>query len=214
MFRNLSKFAVRAAGMVKPMRPLFAKLGKAALVTSSAAAAYSVNAMRVNSVECTPAVPLVGLHGTKFERTFIALKPDAVQRGLIGDIIKRFEQKGFQLVGLKLVHPTKEMAEGHYADLKGKPFFDGLTDFFSSGPIVCMVWQGQGVVATGRQMMGQTNPATSMPGSIRGDFCVHMGRNIIHGSDSKDAASHEIQYWFKEGELTCWTPSNSIWIYE
>lgn len=118
------------------------------------------------------AIPFTGLPGTPHERSFVALKPDAVQRGLIGDIIKRFEQKGYKLVAMKLLKPTSAQAAEHYADLSKKPFFPGLVAFFSSGPIVAMVWEGQGVVKGTRQLLGTTNPVDSMPGSIRGDFCV------------------------------------------
>merc|ERR1711991_165039 len=148
------------------------------------------------------------------ERTFICLKPDAVQRGLIGEIIGRFEKKGFQLVGMKFIQVSKEFAAEHYADLSSKGFFDGLCDFFSSGPVCAMVWQGLGVVATGRKMLGTTNPADSAPGTIRGDFAVDMGRNICHGSDSVESANNEIEHWFKPEELVDWQPTMNEWVYE
>merc|ERR1711907_910465 len=110
---------------------------------------------------------------------------------------KRFEAKGFTLIGLKMVKPTKEFAEKHYADLSSKPFFGGLTDFLSSGPVVAMIWKGKGVVKTGRKMLGETNPADSAPGSIRGDFSIDIGRNIIHGSDAVESAEEEIVGDFK-----------------
>jgi nucleoside-diphosphate kinase len=106
------------------------------------------------------------------ERTYIMVKPDGVQRGLVGEIIKRFEQRGFQLIALKLVQPTQEILEEHYKDLKGKGFFAGLISYMKSGPVVGMVWQGKGVVKTGRVMLGTTNPLDSAPGTIRGDFCI------------------------------------------
>ncbi|CAK8684553.1 unnamed protein product [Clavelina lepadiformis] len=118
------------------------------------------------------------------ERTFIAVKPDGVQRGLIGKIICRFEEKGFKLVAMKMLTASQELLEQHYADLSTKPFFKGLVKFMASGPVVAMVWEGKGVVATGRVMLGETNPAQSRPGTIRGDFCIDIGRNICHGSDS------------------------------
>jgi len=158
--------------------------------------------------------PIVGVAGTKQERSFIAVKPDGVNRGLVGEIIRRFEQKGFKLVGLKLTVPTKEKAEGHYEEHRGKPFFAGLASFFASGPIVAMVWEGEDVIATGRRMMGATKPKDSAPGTIRGDFAVNMGRNIIHGSDSPASAAHEIAYWFSESEIADWNPTISSWLYE
>jgi nucleoside-diphosphate kinase len=112
-----------------------------------------------------------------------------VQRGLVGDIIKRFEQKGFKLVALKLTNPTDALLRKHYADLAARPFFPKLIGYMASGPVVCMVWEGRGAVKTGRQMLGATNPADSMPGTIRGDFCIEVGRNICHGSDRCGAAS-------------------------
>merc|ERR1712029_1314519 len=117
------------------------------------------------------------------ERTFIMLKPDAVQRGLVGDIIKRFEQKGFKLVAMKMMHASEDLLKQHYADLSSKGFFTGLIKYMNSGPVVPMVWEGLNVVKTGRVMLGETNPAASAPGTIRGDFCVQVGRNICHGSD-------------------------------
>jgi nucleoside-diphosphate kinase len=148
------------------------------------------------------------------ERTFIMIKPDGVQRGLVGKIIARFEEKGFQLVGLKHLQPSKELLEKHYADLSARPFFPGLVKYMSSGPVVAMVWQGLNAVKTGRKMLGETNPADSLPGTIRGDFCIQIGRNICHGSDAVESAKKEIALWFKDGELTSWTPAQNTWVYE
>lgn len=122
------------------------------------------------------------------ERTFIMVKPDGVQRGLVGTIIGRFEQKGFQLVGIKQLTASQDLLKKHYGDLSSKPFFNGLVSYMSTGPVVAMVWQGLNVVKTGRVMLGETNPADSKPGTIRGDFCVQIGRNIVHGSDSVESA--------------------------
>ncbi|MEB3298320.1 MAG: nucleoside-diphosphate kinase [Candidatus Sericytochromatia bacterium] len=138
------------------------------------------------------------------ERTFIAVKPDGVQRGLVGQIIARFEQKGYQLVGLKLLHVTREMAEQHYGEHRERPFFKGLVDFITSGPVVAMAWQGPGVVATARLMMGKTNPRDAEPGTIRGDFAVDIGRNVVHGSDSPESAVRELGIFFAPGELLDW----------
>ena len=149
------------------------------------------------------------------ERTFIAIKPDGVQRGLIGEIIGRFEAKGFTLVGMKLMKASRDLAEQHYGEHKGKPFFDGLVDFITSGPLVAMVWEGDGVVASSRKLIGATNPLTSEPGTIRGDFGISIGRNIIHGSDAVETANREIALWFPEAEsLTSWESSMTSWIYE
>lgn len=159
------------------------------------------------------ALPVYGKPGTNQERTFIAVKPDGVQRGLVGDIIARFEKRGYKLVGLKMVWPTKQMAEEHYADLSKKPFFPGLTSFFSSGPIVCMCWEGKDVIKQGRQMLGETQPLASKPGSIRGDYSIDLGRNICHGSDSAEGAEHELKMWFPEG-VNDWSKNVDVWVYE
>lgn len=159
-------------------------------------------------------VPIAGLPGTNFERTFIAIKPDGVQRAKVGDIMARFENKGFKLVALKMLTPTKEKAAGHYADLSKKPFFQGLVDYFSSGPVVAMVWEGLNAVAGGRTLLGATNPKDSLPGTIRGDLCIDIGRNICHGSDSADSAKHEIEFWFEPGEVQSVTSHSHSWVYE
>merc|ERR1711910_28075 len=148
------------------------------------------------------------------ERTFIMLKPDAVQRGLVGEIIKRFEQKGFKLVAMKMMHASEELLKEHYADLKGKGFFPGLIKYMNSGPVVPMVWEGLNVVKTGRVMLGETNPAASAPGTIRGDFSIQVGRNMCHGSDAVESAKKEIALWFKDEELVKWDPVTMGWVYE
>ncbi|XP_040386723.1 nucleoside diphosphate kinase isoform X1 [Cygnus olor] len=148
------------------------------------------------------------------ERTFIAIKPDGVQRGLVGEIIKRFEQKGFRLVAMKFVHASEDLLKQHYIDLKDRPFYPGLVKYMNSGPIVAMVWEGLNVVKTGRVMLGETNPADSKPGTIRGDFCIQVGRNIIHGSDSVESAQKEINLWFKPAELVDFKSCAHDWIYE
>jgi nucleoside-diphosphate kinase len=148
------------------------------------------------------------------ERTFIAIKPDGVQRGLMGDIIQRFEAKGFTLVGMKLIQVSRELAEKHYGEHQGKPFFAGLVDFITSGPVLAMVWEGKGVVASARKMIGVTNPLNAEPGTIRGDYGIDIGRNIIHGSDAVETAQREISLWFSDAELAPWTPTVSSWIYE
>lgn len=148
------------------------------------------------------------------ERTFIAIKPDGVQRGLVGKIIARFEAKGFKLVALKQMTASKEHLENHYADLSSKPFFPGLVKYMGSGPVVAMVWEGEGAVATGRKMLGETKPQDSAPGTIRGDFCIQVGRNICHGSDAVESANKEIALWFKPEELNDWTTCGHDWVYE
>uniref|UniRef100_H2ZBH3 Nucleoside diphosphate kinase n=1 Tax=Ciona savignyi TaxID=51511 RepID=H2ZBH3_CIOSA len=151
---------------------------------------------------------------TSMERTFIAVKPDGVQRGLVGKIVARFEAKGFKLVAMKMISASKQHLEEHYADLSSKGFFAGLVKYMGSGPVVAMVWEGEGVVKTGRVMLGATNPADSQPGTIRGDFCIQVGRNICHGSDSVESAKKEINLWFKESEISSYKSCSESWLYE
>ncbi|MDA3130195.1 nucleoside-diphosphate kinase [Aliibacillus thermotolerans] len=146
------------------------------------------------------------------ERTFIMVKPDGVQRNLIGEIVQRFEQKGYKLVGGKLMSISKELAEEHYGEHKDKPFFGELVSFITSGPVFAMVWEGEGVILTARQMMGATNPQEAAPGTIRGDYGVQVGMNVIHGSDSEESAKREIGLFFKEDELIDYNKTISEWI--
>ncbi|PON24122.1 nucleoside diphosphate kinase [Trichoderma gamsii] len=148
------------------------------------------------------------------EQTFIAIKPDGVQRGLIGPIVSRFEQRGFKLVAIKLVTPGKAHLEAHYADLADKGFFAGLIEYMNSGPICAMIWEGRDAVKTGRTILGATNPLASAPGTIRGDYAIDVGRNVCHGSDTVENAQKEIALWFKEGEAVSYKASQFDWIYE
>ena len=145
------------------------------------------------------------------ERTFIAIKPDGVQRGLVGEILLRFERKGFKLVGLKQLIPSRELAEEHYGVHRERPFFSGLVDFITSGPIVAMVWEGEGVILGARKLIGATKPLEAEPGTIRGDLAVDIGRNVIHGSDGIETANFEIGLWFKPSELNDWNPADHCW---
>ncbi|MFP5181749.1 nucleoside-diphosphate kinase [Bacillus altitudinis] len=147
------------------------------------------------------------------DKTFLMVKPDGVERQLIGEIVSRFEKKGLQLVGAKLMSIPKEVAEKHYGEHKEKPFFGELVDFITSGPVFAMVWQGEQVVDVTRQMIGKTNPKEALPGTIRGDYGLTVGKNIIHGSDSPESAEREINLFFKQEELTNWDQTISSWIY-
>ena len=149
----------------------------------------------------------------RLEKTYIMIKPDGVQRGLIGEIIKRFEKKGFKLLALKFFTPSKKLLEEHYAEHKGKPFYEPLIKYMSMGPVVCMIWQGLNIVSTSRKMMGATKPENAEPNTIRGDFCVESGRNVIHGSDSVKSAEREIKLWFKPEEIQQYN-RNEKWLYE
>ncbi|KAI2609098.1 nucleoside diphosphate kinase [Hypoxylon fragiforme] len=148
------------------------------------------------------------------EQTFIAIKPDGVQRGLVGSIISRFETRGYKLAAIKLVTPGKAHLEQHYSDLSDKPFFAGLVEYMNSGPICAMVWEGRDAVKTGRTLLGATNPLASAPGTIRGDYALDVGRNVCHGSDSVENAKKEIALWFKDGEVVNWESAQAKWIYE
>jgi nucleoside-diphosphate kinase len=163
----------------------------------------------------TPSQPLrAQAPSMEMERTYIMIKPDGVQRGLIGEIIKRFEQRGYKLNALKLYQASEELLKQHYKDLVEKPFFPDLLGYMLSGPVTCMVWEGENAVKMGRQMLGETNPQASLPGTIRGDFSIVVGRNICHGSDSPENAEKEIALWFKEDELVSWKDHSNDWVYE
>jgi nucleoside-diphosphate kinase len=148
------------------------------------------------------------------ERTFFMLKPDAVQRGLAGDIIARLERKGYKPVAMKLMTIPKELAERHYGEHKGKGFFNGLITYITSGPVLVMVWEGENIVADLRAMMGKTNPKDALPGTIRGDYAQQTGRNIVHGSDSVESAKREIDLFFNDYELQSWKLTSEPWLFE
>lgn len=147
------------------------------------------------------------------ERTFVMVKPDGVQKNLIGEVVKRFEQKGFKLVGAKLMQISQQLAEEHYGEHKERPFFGELVEFITSGPVFAMVWEGENVIATARKMMGATNPADADVGTIRGDFGLTVGKNIIHGSDSSESAEREINLFFNENELLDYSKLIDQWTY-
>ncbi len=147
------------------------------------------------------------------QKTFVMLKPDAVQRNLIGEIIRRFEKKGLKLVALKMLQISKELAEKHYAEHQGKPFFEGLVAFITSGPVVAMIWEGKGAVGVVRKMLGNTNPQEASCGTLRGDHALFTGNNVVHGSDSLESAARETSLFFSAGEIMDYTKSTDYWIY-
>jgi nucleoside-diphosphate kinase len=148
------------------------------------------------------------------ERTLVIVKPDAVQRGLIGPILTRLERRGLRFAALKLVHITPELAARHYAVHKGKPFYEPLIGFITSGPVVVAVVEGNDAIDIVRKTMGATNPAQAEPGSIRGDFGLEIGRNLVHGSDGPDTAAYEIPLFFKEDEILRYERAVDGWIHE
>jgi len=148
------------------------------------------------------------------QRTLVLLKPDAVQRNLMGDIICKFEERGFKMAAMKFISASEELLKNHYADLCKKPFFPELIRYMRSGPIVAMVWTGLNIVPMVRAMVGATKPSDAAPGSIRGDLCVDVGRNLIHASDSNESAAKEVEMWFPEQEIVIWRPTTLEWTYE
>ncbi len=148
------------------------------------------------------------------ERTLILVKPDGVQRSLIGEIITRFERRGLRLVAMKLMQMSEALAARHYAEHEGKGFYPSLIEYITSGPVVAMVWEGPSVIAVARTMMGATRPNEAAPGTIRGDYAQETGRNIVHGSDGEESAAREIGLFFSAEELLDWPRSVDPWIYE
>ncbi|RME58723.1 MAG: nucleoside-diphosphate kinase [Caldilineae bacterium] len=147
------------------------------------------------------------------ERTFVIVKPDAVQRGLIGEIISRFERRGLKIVGMKFMQVSEELARKHYAVHEGKPFFDGLIQYITSAPVVAMVLEGTNAIAAARKTMGATKPTDAEPGTIRADFGLEIGRNLVHGSDGPETAAFEIGLWFGD-DLVEWSRATDPWVFE
>lgn len=148
------------------------------------------------------------------ERTFVMIKPDGVQRSIIGQIIGRFESKGLKIIGMKMIHVSRDLAATHYAEHEGKKFYESLMKFITSGPVVTMVIQGDKAVSIVRTMVGVTNPKEASPGTIRGDYGIETGRNIIHASDSPESAVREISIFYDQDELMVYSKINEIWVYE
>lgn len=148
------------------------------------------------------------------EIEFLMIKPDGVQRGLVGEIVARFEKAGLKLVAMKLIHVSKEQAEEHYSEHKGKGFYNPLLEYITSGPVVCMVIEGANVVKLSRKIVGATNPVDAAPGTIRGDFALEIGRNVIHAGDSVESAKREIGIYFKKEEIQNYSRIDEPWLYE
>jgi nucleoside-diphosphate kinase len=146
------------------------------------------------------------------QQTLILLKPDAVQRRLIGAITQRFESKGLRLAAMKFIRADRALAEKHYAVHKGKPFYESLLQFLTSGPTVAMVWEGREAVAVCRNLMGATDGAKAVPGTIRGDYALSVQNNLIHGSDSPENVALELELWFGRGELVSFTATDATWV--
>ena len=148
------------------------------------------------------------------ERTFVMVKPDGVQRGLIGEVISRLERKGLKIVAMKMLRIPKEMAETHYAEHREKPFFGALVSYITSGPVVAMVVEGKSAISVVRNLVGKTNPVEAAPGTIRGDLAMDIGRNVVHASDSPESAEREISIFFTEDEIVEYSKVDEDWVYE
>ena len=148
------------------------------------------------------------------EKTFVLIKPDGVQRGLVGEVITRLERRGLKMIAAKFLSVSLELAETHYGIHKGKPFYDGLIKYITSAPVLAMVWEGPNAVTAVRQTMGATRPTEAAPGSVRHDFGLEVGRNITHASDSVENGLKEIALWFAPGELVGWGRSIDEWVFE
>ena len=148
------------------------------------------------------------------ERSLVLVKPDGVQRGLVGEVIARLERRGLRLVAAKFLAVSQELAETHYAIHKGKPFYDGLISYITSAPVMAMVWEGPNAVAAIRQTMGATRPTEAAPGSLRHDFALEVGRNLTHASDTVENGEKEVALWFKPEELVNWSRAVDSWVFE
>jgi len=148
------------------------------------------------------------------EKTLVLIKPDGVQRGLIGEIIMRLERRGLRLIAAKFMRVSAALAEEHYSVHKGKPFYEKLNRYICSAPLMAMAWEGPKAVAAVRQSMGVTNPTEAAPGTIRHDFALEMGRNLTHASDSVENGEKEVALWFSPQEMVTWTRANDLWIFE
>lgn len=195
-------FSTRAAGTARAM-PRFSLAATAA----ASLAVAGVSLWSMPSVQLEGPRTIAGEYKTASERSFVMIKPDGVSRQIVGKIIDRFESRGYKLVAIKSVVPSQELARQHYKDLSHKPFYPALVSYITSGtPVVAMVWEGKDVIRQGRRMVGATNPLEADPGSVRGQYAVSVGRNIIHASDGHDSATDEIGLWFNEGELAEYEP--------
>ena len=148
------------------------------------------------------------------ERSFVMVKPDGVQRGLVGEVISRLERRGLRLVAARFVLPSRQLAEKHYAVHLGKPFYPGLIEYITSAPVMAMVWEGPKAIAAVRQTMGSTRPTEAAPGSLRHDFALEVGRNLTHASDSVENGKQEVALWFQPAELVSWSRETDRWIFE
>ena len=152
--------------------------------------------------------------GGSLERSLVLVKPDGVQRGLVGEVISRLERRGLRLIGAKFMQTSQELAEQHYAEHDGKPFYPGLLEYITSAPVMAMAWEGPNAAAAIRQTMGATRPTEAAPGTLRHDFALEVGRNLTHASDSPESGQREVGLWFSDDELVSWSRDVDQWIFE
>lgn len=210
-FANVHCVASRRTSPAQKKRPLLSSMSRCNIISDHKKNSFVHRA--VSSSRLTARRTALSA-GTRAEISYVMIKPDGVQRGLVGEIISRFENKGFKLIGLKMMQCTKEIAEEHYKDLKSKPFFPALVDYILSGPVVCMVWEGDGVIKSARKLIGATNPLEAEPGTIRGDLAVQTGRNVVHGSDSPENGERETALWFNGQGIVAWDSALKDWLIE
>lgn len=219
MFANSVRAGLRAASRssVRALStaPVKTQVPRLAAYAAGATAitVYALYNSAQHPVLLEGAKTIAGEKGTSSERSFIMIKPDGVSRQLVGKIVSRFEERGYKLVAIKSLTPSPALAKEHYSDLSARPFFGGLVKYITSGtPVVAMVWEGKDVIRQGRRIVGATNPLESDPGSVRGQYAVSVGRNLIHASDSFESATKEVGLWFSESELSDYEPANWGWV--
>ncbi|WWD21451.1 hypothetical protein CI109_105936 [Kwoniella shandongensis] len=210
--RTASRSSARAFSTVPARAAQRSNLG-AGLAVGSAVAAYAIYESTRSPVLLEGAKTIAGEKGTATERSFVMIKPDGVSRQLVGKIVSRFEERGYKLVAIKSLTPSPALAKEHYSDLSARPFYGSLVKYITSGtPVVAMVWEGKDVIRQGRRIVGATNPQDADPGSVRGQYAVSVGRNLIHASDAFDSATKEIGLWFAEEELSDYEPIAWPWV--
>ncbi|KAL1407386.1 nucleoside diphosphate kinase Ndk1 [Vanrija albida] len=207
--RAASRQSVRAFASAAPRAAPRTGFVVAGAAVAGLAAFYATNEVKLDAAKKT----IAGTYKTDSERSFVMIKPDGVSRQLVGKIVSRFEERGYKLVAIKTVTPSEDLAKEHYSDLAARPFYPGLVKYITSGtPVVAMVWEGKDVIKQGRRIVGATNPLDADPGSVRGQYAVSVGRNLIHASDSFEAATKEIGLWFQQGELSDYEPVAWPWV--
>ncbi|KAK8847367.1 hypothetical protein IAR55_005224 [Kwoniella newhampshirensis] len=210
--RTASRSSARAFSSLPARAAQRSNVG-AGLALGTAVAGYALFESTRSPVLLEGPKTIAGEKGTVSERSFVMIKPDGVSRQLVGKIVSRFEERGYKLVAIKSLTPSPALAKEHYSDLSARPFYGSLVKYITSGtPVVAMVWEGKDVIRQGRRIVGATNPQDADPGSVRGQYAVSVGRNLIHASDAFDSATKEIGLWFAEEELSDYEPIAWPWV--